>query len=79
MLTDAKQLQLLVERSDYLPRYVVTDEEKLRQALTNLLGNAVKFTEKGAVTLRVGVQRSDSAGLRLIAEVEDSCAGIAEE
>jgi CheY-like chemotaxis protein len=78
MLTDAKHLQLLMERGADLPRYVVTDEDKLRQALSNLLGNAVKFTEEGGVALRVSVPRSDS-GLRLVAEVEDSGAGIAEE
>ena len=55
MLTEAKQLQLLVERTDDLPRYVVTDQEKLRQVLTNLLGNAVKFTEEGGIAVRVGV------------------------
>ena len=79
MLTDAKHLQLTVERGEDLPRYVLTDEEKLRQALTNLLGNAVKFTEQGGITLRVDIQRSDSAGLRLVAEVEDSGPGIAGE
>jgi signal transduction histidine kinase/nitroreductase len=79
MLADAKQLQLLVERSDDLPRYVVTDEEKLRQVLTNLLGNAVKFTEEGGIALRVGVQRLEATGLRLLAEIEDSGPGIAEE
>ena len=79
MLTDAKHLQLLVERSEDLPRYVVTDEDKLRQVLTNLLGNALKFTEEGGIALRVGMHRSDPARLRLIAEVEDSGAGMAEE
>ncbi len=78
MLTDAKQVQLLVERSDDLPRYVVTDKEKLRQVFTNLLGNAVKFTEEGGIAFRVGVQRSASAGLRLLAEIEDTGPGIAE-
>ncbi|MEI6500131.1 MAG: response regulator [Armatimonadota bacterium] len=76
MLTDAKQLQFLVERGADVPRYVVTDEEKLRQALTNLLGNAVKFTREGGISLRVGLQRSETEGLRLLAEIEDSGFGI---
>ena len=79
MITDAKQLRLIVERSDDLPRYVVTDEEKLRQVLSNLLGNAVKFTEEGGIALRVGVQRPGAAELRLLVEIEDSGAGIVEE
>ena len=79
MLTDAKHVQLLVERGEEVPRYVVTDEEKLRQVLTNLLGNAVKFTEEGGIVLRVSARRSEAAELRLLAEVEDSGPGVAED
>jgi PAS domain S-box-containing protein len=49
----SKGLKLLLERQSSLPEYVRTDESKLRQVLVNLLGNAVKFTEKGQVVLRV--------------------------
>jgi signal transduction histidine kinase len=49
-----KGLQLLFERAPEVPRYVRTDESKLRQVLINLLGNAVKFAQEGGVTLRVG-------------------------
>ena len=51
----AKQngLTLLVECSSDVPQHVFTDEGKLRQVLINLLGNAIKFTKVGSVSLRV--------------------------
>ncbi|WP_293065983.1 MULTISPECIES: ATP-binding protein [unclassified Moorena] len=49
----SKGLKLIVYREPELPRYVTTDEGKLRQVLINLLGNAIKFTQEGSVTLRV--------------------------
>jgi signal transduction histidine kinase/CHASE1-domain containing sensor protein/DNA-binding NarL/FixJ family response regulator len=79
---EAKGLQLLVERDTSVPRYVTADEGKLRQILVNLMGNAVKFTERGGVAVRVRAQavgEPTAPGhepLRLLVEVEDSGPGI---
>jgi signal transduction histidine kinase/DNA-binding response OmpR family regulator len=73
-----KNLQLLLERQPEAPRYVRGDEAKLRQVLVNLLGNAIKFTEEGGVTLHVGVV-PDPVEPRLRIEVRDSGPGIAAE
>jgi PAS domain S-box-containing protein len=48
-----KGLMLIFDRAPDVPQYVCTDEGKLRQVLMNLLGNAVKFTHEGGVTLRI--------------------------
>ncbi|WP_300528805.1 ATP-binding protein [Maricaulis sp.] len=48
-----KGLQLIADLPDSLPADRLGDEKRLRQVVLNLLGNAVKFTEKGTVTLRV--------------------------
>jgi signal transduction histidine kinase len=54
--TDAKGLQFGVSGINDVPRYLKTDENKLRRVLINVLGNAVKFTKRGGVTLRVSVE-----------------------
>ncbi|MDJ0703572.1 MAG: ATP-binding protein [Leptolyngbyaceae cyanobacterium MO_188.B28] len=61
---DAKGLTLSFERSPAVPRYIKTDEGKLRQVLINLLGNGIKFTQTGSVTLRVkmGGRGDEEAG-----------------
>ncbi len=80
---DSKGLQLLSERAIDLPHYIRSDESKLRQVLLNLLGNAIKFTQTGRVTLRVGwavnpeSQEQPPDSLFLIFEVEDTGPGIA--
>jgi signal transduction histidine kinase/DNA-binding NarL/FixJ family response regulator len=71
---EEKNLQLLIDQSSQFPRYIVGDEARLRQVLVNLLGNAVKFTAEGGVTLRLG--RKDEPQPRLLIEVEDSGPGI---
>ena len=77
----AKGLQLLEDRDESVPRTVKGDEGKIRQVFINLLGNAVKFTREGGVSVRVRAE--DCPGhpeaRRLVAEVEDSGPGIPEE
>ncbi len=48
-----KQIYLELEIDDQVPQFIISDQEKLQKSLTNLLDNAVKFTDIGGVTLRV--------------------------
>ncbi|MDX2229756.1 MAG: response regulator [Leptolyngbyaceae cyanobacterium bins.349] len=52
---ESKGLQLFVEAMPGVPRLIQTDEGKLRQVLVNLLGNAIKFTQTGTISLNVQV------------------------
>lgn len=78
----SKGLELIFDSSTAMPLLIHTDEGKLRQILINVLGNAIKFTESGRVTLRVNYQRLEAASeleYRLIFSVEDTGPGIASE
>ncbi|MEO5367328.1 MAG: response regulator [Magnetococcus sp. WYHC-3] len=70
----SKGLSMELAASDDLPRWVEGDGYRLRQVLINLLGNAVKFTHRGGVTLRV--ERVAGHSHRLLFTVEDSGIGI---
>ncbi|MBE9474849.1 MAG: PAS domain S-box protein [Chloroflexi bacterium] len=74
-----KGLSLHFNWADDVPRHVIADEGKLRQILSNLLGNAVKFTQHGEVTLRVSCATHSTELARLHFEVEDTGPGIAPE
>lgn len=79
-----KGIAFLYEESGDLPHTVITDEKRLRQVLLNLTGNAIKFTEKGQVTLRVKAtgkrQRAKEKESQVLHfEVEDSGIGIPAE
>jgi PAS domain S-box-containing protein len=71
-----KGIHLETEIPDALPR-ISTDSRKLRQILINLVGNAVKFTERGSVSVRVRCDRTRGHDLQL--EIVDTGIGIPEE
>jgi len=79
---EAKKLQFSVERDESVPYCVMADEGKIRQVLINLLGNAIKFTAEGGVSMRVRALSPASTSaekaktLQLTVEVEDSGPGI---
>jgi light-regulated signal transduction histidine kinase (bacteriophytochrome)/ActR/RegA family two-component response regulator len=73
--TDAKNLELKLELGTPIPSRIDSDVVRLRQILINLLGNAVKFTEHGSVTLRVS---HDEAQPLLVFEVIDTGIGLTE-
>ncbi len=71
-----KRLTLLVALDGTPPQRVRGDPTRLRQVLSNLVGNAVKFTERGRVTLRLAACEDDGEDLILRFEIEDTGCGI---
>jgi two-component system sensor histidine kinase/response regulator len=73
---DEKGLELLCEVSPELPEVVIGDPGRLRQILINLVGNALKFTSEGEVSLRVQADLIQKSGTTLHFIVSDTGVGI---
>jgi PAS domain S-box-containing protein len=69
-----KNLQLTLDQSLDFPRHIRSDEARMRQIIVNLVSNAVKFTDAGSVTVRLGKLKAS-----LLIEIEDTGPGISEE
>ncbi len=75
---EEKNLELKVEIGEDVPNKLISDEFRIRQIIINLLNNAVKYTEKGSVTLRVDGESLDDK-YRLSLLVKDTGKGIRKE
>jgi two-component system, sensor histidine kinase and response regulator len=73
---DEKKLELLCEIAPDVPDVVAGDSSRLRQVVTNLIGNALKFTEKGEVSLKVQLQAGGGENHPLHFVVSDTGIGI---
>ncbi len=78
---DDKGLFFIMDIDPGTPLHLVGDEMRLRQIITNLLTNAVKYTEKGRVTLKIGYEKvpEDPESILLHVSVRDTGIGIKEE
>ena len=74
-----KNITLSSTYDSAVPEFIASDPIRLRQILINLIGNAIKFTEAGSVTVRVGVERDDSGTRCLALRVKDTGIGIEED
>ncbi|SFR07125.1 ATP-binding protein [Poseidonocella sedimentorum] len=75
-----KQIELEVDYDIFMPTRFFGDQGRFRQILTNLIGNAVKFTLEGQVTVRVtGIPNTDDGTCSLRLTVEDTGIGIPED
>ncbi|HNB72789.1 MAG TPA: PAS domain S-box protein, partial [Acidobacteriota bacterium] len=74
-----KQLEFTCVVSPTVPQILCGDPARLRQVLTNLLSNGIKFTDQGEVTLRVSLVNQSTGQVRLRFEIKDTGIGISPE
>jgi PAS domain S-box-containing protein len=74
-----KEVEIAFDWDDKLPTLLRGNQGKLRQIITNLMENAVKFTEQGTITLRVLLQTETDSHVVVRFEVKDTGIGISEE
>ena len=76
---EAKNIRLEFDIANDIPIAICGDPNRLRQIIVNLLGNAIKFTETGKVTVKVEVCREDNPSVGLRFEVHDTGIGVSNE
>ncbi|MFT4631023.1 MAG: signal transduction histidine kinase/CheY-like chemotaxis protein [Candidatus Pseudothioglobus sp.] len=78
LTADAKDIQLNIDVPDNLP-HVQADSVRLRQILINLIGNALKFTRQGSVSIRLKTKVMKNKELQIEFQIEDTGIGIRKE
>jgi two-component system, NarL family, sensor histidine kinase BarA len=78
LLTKEKQIDLVPEVSQDVPEWFVGDSTRVRQILTNLIGNAIKFTHQGSVRTKVSIASQSPKEITLSFQIIDTGIGIAE-
>ena len=74
-----KGLDLIINVDEHTPASLIGDEVRIKQCVTNILTNAVKYTEKGSVTLNISYNRVNDKNINLKFQVIDTGIGIKEE
>ncbi len=78
---EAKGIELFIDQSSSFPRFVNTDPVKLRQIIINIAGNAVKFTQRGHVSIKLSLQghMNEAKKMVLLFEISDTGPGVPSE
>ena len=70
-LCSSSEIEFIIQKSDSVPKTIISDAQKLHQIVTNIISNAIKFTDKGQIVLKLYVKQN-----RLHFEVSDTGIGI---
>ncbi len=72
-----KNLELICEVANAVPQHVIGDPSRVRQVLLNLLGNAIKFTERGEIGVHIALKQASGSKVTIQCSVRDTGIGIA--
>lgn len=78
-ITTSRGIDLSLKIDDNVPKFIASDSLRLKQVLTNLVGNSVKFTEKGSISVRVQLEKQTGPKLKLLFTIKDTGIGISKE
>jgi len=76
---ESKGLELLIHYPDTSPHYFVGDPNRIRQILLNLVGNALKFTQKGNIDIQVVITQQKPDRFVVVSTIKDTGIGISDE
>lgn len=79
IIASKKGLDLFYHIDERVPSHLMGDPTRLRQVITNLVGNAIKFTQQGHIVLKVAIEQLSTNGLTLGFIIQDTGIGIAPE
>ncbi len=78
-LIDLQRVKLNIKIEKPLPDFVIADETRLRQILFNLIGNAIKFTERGQIGVRLNHEETGDGRIKLLFTISDTGIGVAKQ
>lgn len=74
-----KAIDFIYQPAEGLPSVILADEKRLRQVLINLLGNAIKFTDRGAVTFKIEIIGRSEGTCKVRFQIKDTGVGMTDE
>ncbi|MCK5136678.1 MAG: response regulator [Bacteroidales bacterium] len=78
-LAEEKELELTIDLKEDVPNKLIGDPFRLRQVITNLVSNAIKFTEKGSIVIGAALMDSYKSQVNILFSVEDTGIGIPQD
>ena len=74
-----KKLEVIIKVDENIPKTLFGDEVRVKQVITNIISNAIKYTDKGSVSLLIGFDKTDEENINLNVSIADTGRGMRHE